>query len=58
MDTQLYVDKSKLVESGSTSDTSLNDGLTYNKWYGLRVQDDQVSLNAPDVVKVLAVYDL
>ena len=53
----LYVDKSKLVESGSTSDTSLNDGLTYNKWYGLRVQDDQISLNAPDVVKVLAVYE-
>ena len=53
----LYVDKSKLVESGSTPDTSLNDGLTYNKWYGLRVQDDQISLNAPDVVKVLAVYE-
>ena len=53
----LYVDKSKLVESGSTSDTSLNDGLTYNKWYGLRVQDDQISLNVPDVVKVLAVYE-
>ena len=31
--------------------------LTYNKWYGLRIQDDQISLNVPDVTKVLAVYE-
>tara|TARA_A100001201_G_scaffold116449_1_gene100099 strand:- start:4777 stop:12153 length:7377 start_codon:yes stop_codon:yes gene_type:complete len=53
----LYIDKSKLKESGSTSDQSLNDGLTYNQYHGLRVQDDQISLNVPDVVKVIAVYE-
>ena len=53
----LYIDKSKLKESGSTSDQSLNDGLTYNEYHGLRVQDDQISLNVPDVVKVIAVYE-
>ena len=51
------INYSKYQESGSDPSTSTNDGLTYNKWYGLRVQDDQISLNVPDVVKVLAVYE-
>jgi len=49
---------SNLPESGSTVGTSLNDKLTYNNTcYGLRVQDQDISLNVPDVVKVLAVYE-
>ena len=51
------ITKSKLQESGSTTDQSLNDGLDYIKWYGLRVQDEEISLNKPDVIKVLAVYE-
>ena len=44
--------------SGTVEGSTLNDGLTYNKKaYGLRVQDEEISLNVPDVVKVLAVYE-
>jgi hypothetical protein len=49
---------SRNSSSGTTADSTLNDGLTYNKKaYGLRVQDEEISLNVPDVVKVLAVYE-
>ena len=51
------VELSKLAQSGSASSISINDGLTYNPYYGLRVQDDQISLNVPDVSKVLVVYE-
>ena len=51
------INLSKLTQSGSTPESTLNDGLTYNQYYGLRVQDDQISLDYPDVVKVLAVYE-
>lgn len=51
------VSLSKYPSSGSGISTSIYDGLTYNPYYGLRVQDEQISLNYPDVVKVLAVYE-
>ena len=51
------VNLSKLAQSGSASSISINDGLTYNQYYGLRVQDEQISLNVPDVAKVLVVYE-
>ena len=51
------VNLSKLAQSGSASSISINDGLTYNQYYGLRVQDDQISLDVPDVAKVLVVYE-
>ena len=51
------VDKSNFVGSGS-SVANLNDGLTYNSTaYGLRVQDESISLNVADVSRVLAVYE-
>ena len=54
------INLSKLVESGpvgSGTSNSINDGLVYNKYYGLRVQDDNISLDVPDVSKVLVVYE-
>ena len=48
---------SKYPQSGVGVNTSINDGLTYNTNYGLRVQDEEISLNWPDVVKVLAVFE-
>ncbi len=36
--------------------TSLS-GLTANNFYGLRVEDEEISLNLPDVVKVIAIYE-
>ncbi len=55
--TVLSVNGSRLKESGTTIATSKNDGLTLNQYYGLRVQDEDISLNYPDVSKVLAVYE-
>ena len=43
--------------SGSNSSSSLNDGLTYDARYGLRVQDKEISLNKPDVSRVVAIYE-
>ena len=49
---------SKLEQSGTNANSSINDGLTPNSVaYGLRVQDEEISLNVPDVVRVLAVYE-
>jgi hypothetical protein len=53
----LTVSNSKYTQSGTSSNSSINDGLTYNQYYGLRVQDEEISLNYPDVVKVLAIYE-
>ena len=54
----LDVTLSRLTQSGTTANSSLNDGLTPNTIaYGLRVQDEEISLNVPDVAKVLAVYE-
>jgi hypothetical protein len=48
---------SKNPQSGIGINTSINDGLIYNSYYGLRVQDEEISLNYPDVAKVLAIYE-
>ncbi len=52
----IVVSNSKLVSSGIGT-TTLNDGLTYSQVYGTRVQDKEISLNVPDAVRVLAVYE-
>ena len=54
----LSVTRSKLEESGTNEYSSNNDGLSYNKTaYGLRVQDEEISLNVPDVARIIAVYE-
>ena len=53
----LIVDKSKYTESGSGISSSIGDGLSYNQYYGLRVQDEEISLNYPDVVKIISIYE-
>jgi len=52
-----FVTFSTLSRSGAGTSDSIADGLTFNSYYGLRVQDDKISLNVPDVAKVLAVYE-
>ena len=38
--------------------TTLNDGLTYGDYpYGTRVQDEEISLNVPDVVWVYGIFE-
>jgi hypothetical protein len=52
----LVVNRS-IVASSGIGTTTLNDGLTYSNVYGTRVQDQEICLNVPDVVRVLAVYE-
>ena len=52
----IVVSNSKLVSSGIGT-TTLNDGLTYSQVYGTRVQDKEISLNVPDAVRVIGVYE-
>jgi hypothetical protein len=49
--------RSNQVEVTRTVGVSTNAQLTQSKFYGLRVEDKEISLNVPDVVKVLAVYE-
>ena len=53
----VVINKSKDVASG-TGATTLNDGLVYGLYpYGTRVQDEQIALNTPDIIKVHGVFE-
>ena len=52
----LVVSKSESEASG-TGGTTLNDGLTHSEFYGTRVQDEEISLNVPEVTRVLAILE-
>ena len=56
VNTQL-IDKSSQTGSG-TGGTTLNDGLTSGSYpFGTRVQDEKISLNTPDVLEVLGIFE-
>ena len=46
-----------LSNNKASGDGGLDDGLTFDSRYGLRVQDNEISLNYPDVVKVIAIFE-
>ena len=53
-----YIRSEKLTVNGTVSAASTaSSGLTTSTYMGLRVQDDTISLNLPDVVEVIAVYE-
>ena len=53
-----YTRSSKLAVNKTVSGISTNlTGLTVNNFYGLRVEDKEISLNECDVVEVIAVYE-
>jgi hypothetical protein len=53
----LIVSKSANSSSGIGT-TTINDGLEYGDFpYGTRVQDEEISLNVPDVIKVYGVFE-
>ena len=58
---KLIIDKSRKSISGDvavgTGVSAISDGLTFDSRYGLRVQDEEISLNLPDVAKFLAIYE-
>lgn len=47
----------KTLVSRTRSGISTSYGLSLNSYYGLRVEDDQISLNTADVVNLIAVYE-
>ena len=53
-----YIRSEKLTVNGTVSAASTaSSGLTTSTYMGLRVQDEEISLNLPDVVDVIAVYE-
>tara|TARA_B100001175_G_scaffold262601_1_gene232024 strand:+ start:1039 stop:8625 length:7587 start_codon:yes stop_codon:yes gene_type:complete len=53
----VVINYSKISGSGIGA-TTLNDGLTYGNYpYGTRVQDDEISLNVPDVIWVYGIFE-
>ena len=52
----LIVDRSHKAGSGIGS-TTFNDGLTFSAVYGTRVQDDTISLNVPDALEILGIFE-
>lgn len=52
----ITINRSSNAASGFGT-SSLNDGLTFNPIYGTRVQDPEISLNVPDVLRVHAIFE-
>jgi len=50
------INRSIKAESGTGAGT-LNDGLTYSAVYGTRVQDDEICLNVPEVIKIVDIFE-
>ena len=56
--TKNYVRSQKLtVNKVSSGISTAISGLTTSNYYGLRVDDREISLNVPDVAKVISVYE-
>jgi hypothetical protein len=55
---KIYNRSKKITITGGISAVSTSiSGLTPNDYYGMRVQDKEISLNYPDVANILAVYE-
>ena len=49
--------KKIIVDKTSSGVSTSTTGLTTSYYYGLRVEDNEISLNVPDVAKVIKVYE-
>ena len=55
--TSLVISKS-INSSSGIGTTTINDGLEYGNYpYGTRVQDEEISLNVPDIIKLHGVFE-
>ena len=53
----IVINKSKLEGSGIGA-TTLDNGLTYGNYpYGTRVEDEEISLNVPDIVEIHGIFE-
>ena len=55
--TKNYIRSSQIEVTNTISVSTENSGLTQSNAYGLRVEDKEISLNVPDVAKVLGIYE-
>ena len=55
--TKNYIRSEKVEVVKSSNVSTEASGLSQSKSYGLRVEDQEISLNVPDAAKVLAVYE-
>jgi len=56
--TKNYIRSQKLtINKVSSGISTALSGLTTSNYYGLRVDDKEISLNVPDVVKIISVYE-
>jgi len=51
--------RSQKIQISKTAETRNKNvsGLSTNQYYGLRVEDEEISLSVPDVYKVIAIYE-
>ena len=54
---KIFTRSQQLEITRSTGISTENSNLTQSGRYGLRVEDEEISLNVPDVVNVIAVYE-
>ena len=54
---KIFTRSQQLEVTRSTGISTANSNLTQSNDYGLRVEDEEISLNVPDVVNVIAVYE-
>lgn len=55
--TKDYVRSEKVTIDKTNGVSNSVSGLTTSKYYGLRVEDTEVSLNLPDVANIVAIYE-
>ena len=55
--TKDYVRSETLEITRTKGISNVNSGLTFSNAYGLRIEDDEISLNVPDVVKVIGIFE-
>ena len=49
--------RSKTIQITRTANVSTTNALTLSDAYGVRVEDEEISLNTPDVVKIIGIYE-
>ena len=54
---KIFTRSQQLEITRSTGISTANSNLTQSNRYGLRVEDEEISLNVPDVVNVTAIYE-
>ena len=52
-----YIRSSQLEVTNTAGVTTTTKGLTWSPAYGLRIEDNEISLNVPDAVKIIGIYE-